>query len=261
MTELTARGKQVRRDTLRLGIPNGIYHYGGSFSVVEILLALYDHELNDDDKVIMSKGHCWIPQVVILRERGLSPGFGPRLDDTTQSCLVGHPFRDEANGIFANTGSLGHGMPLGVGMAFARKLQKRAGRIYVIVGDGEIQEGTFWESLLLARKYKLDNLTVIIDYNRIQGSGRVADVLPIPLPRSLSRMLIDDMGWEASVVNGHDVPHLIDTLRWPRSMSRPTMIIAETVKGRGVSFMEDRPEWHAKFPTPEQLEQAYLELS
>ena len=206
----------------------------------------------------MSKGHCWVPQVVLLQERGLNPGFGPRLDDPTQQCLVGHPFRDEANGIAANTGSLGHGMPLGVGMAFARKLQKRDGRIYVIVGDGEIQEGTFWESLLLAYRFKLDNLTVIIDCNGIQGSGRADEILP--LHWTSMQVVARAVGWADMAVDGHHVPTLVSALEWCQTLSTPQLIVARTIKGRGVSFMEDKPEWHAKYPSPAELEQAYKEL-
>ena len=258
MTELTERGKQIRRDTLKLGIPNGIYHYGGSFSVVEILIALYDHTIEEPDTVIVSKGHCWIPQVVILRERGLNPGFGPRLDTPDQNCLVGHPFRDPKNGIAVNTGSLGHGMPLGLGMAFARKQQNKSGRIYVIVGDGEIQEGTFWESLLLARRFKLDNLTVIIDRNGIQGSGRVEDILSISdVALSKIAMYAD---WASIIVDGHHINTVCSAFDWAQTLSVPSLIVANTIKGRGVSFMEDDPAWHAKYPSPSELEQAYGEL-
>jgi transketolase len=257
-TKLTERGKQIRRDTLKLGIANGIYHYGGSFSVVEILIALYDHTVTSDDRVIMSKGHAWIPQVVMLREKGLNPGFGPRLDNPEQTCLVGHPFRDPANGIWANTGSLGHGMPLGLGMAFGKKLRKEPGRIYVIVGDGETQEGTFWESLLLAKRFKLDNFTVIVDYNQIQGSGRTEDILP--LSHNNLAQIGYHMQWGVSNEDGHDAPHLASTFDWCQSVSVPTLVIARTVKGRGVSFMEDNPAWHARFPNPDELEQAYEEL-
>ena len=259
MTELTARGKQIRRDTLKLGLPNGIYHYGGSFSVIETLIALYDNVYDAaEDKVIMSKGHCWIPQVVILRERGLNPGFGPRLDKPDELCLVGHPFRDPANGIEVNTGSLGHGMPLGVGMAFAKKFKKESGRIFVIVGDGETQEGTFWESLLLAKKFKLDNLVVIVDFNGIQGSGRTEDI--IPMHHTNLDQIAKFSGWASTVIDGHSVPALVDTFRWAETLSVPTLIIAKTVKGRGVSYMSDQPSWHAQYPNPAQIDQAYAEL-
>ena len=257
--ELSARSKQIRRDTLKLGIPNGIYHYGGALSVVEILIAIYDNKFEDGDKVIMSKGHCWIPQVVILRERGLNPGFGPRLDNPDEQCLVGHPFLDPENGIHANTGSLGHGMPIGVGMAQARKMQKKGGRIYVIVGDGETQEGTFWESLLLGARFKLDNLTVIIDRNQIQGSGRVEDILPVS-DHTLNRIGMF-VGWASAIIDGHDIASLVGTLDWAETLSVPTLIIANTIKGRGVSFMEDNSSWHARFPNPDELKLAYEELA
>ena len=260
MTELTARGKQIRRDTLKLGLPNGIYHYGGSNSVVEILIALYDHVYDpSEDKVIMSKGHCWIPQVVILRERGLNPGFGPRLDNPDQNCLVGHPFRDPANGIEVNTGSLGHGMPLGVGMSFAKKFKKESGRIYVIVGNGELSEGTTWESFLLANRFRLDNLCVIVDANGIQGSGFSEEILP--LSDINLRDIAIRLGWASSLVDGHSIPDLLDTFRWTETVSRPSLIIAQTVKGRGVSYMENSPEWHAKFPNDAQVRIAYDELA
>ena len=259
MTPLTDRGKQLRRDSLKLGIPNGIYHWGGSFSVIEILIALYDNALQPEDKVIMSKGHSWIPQVVILRERGLSPGFGPRLDKSDELCLVGHPFLDEANGIYANTGSLGHGMPLGLGMAFARKLKQEDGRIYVIAGDGEIQEGTFWESLLLGKRFKLDNLTVIVDCNGIQGSGRIDGILP--MHRTNLNQIAMFSGWASTVVDGHHVQNLVSALEWCQTLSTPQLIIANTVKGRGVSYMESRPEWHARYPNDAELVQAYEELA
>lgn len=259
MTELTNRGKQIRRDTLTLGLPNGIYHYGGSFSVVEILIALYDKTITDDDKVIMSKGHCWIPQVVMLREKGLTPGFGPRLDDPAVSCLVGHPFRDPVNGIEVNTGSLGHGMPLGLGMAFAKKFKKEDGRVYVIVGDGETQEGTFWESLLLAKRFKLGNLTVIVDVNEIQGSGRREDILPIHV--NAMQHIGMQVGWGSTVIDGHDVGSLVDTFRWAETLSVPSIIFARTVKGRGVSFMEDAEKWHANYPSKDEQKIAFEELA
>lgn len=241
---LNERSKQIRRDTIALSKANGGYHYGGSFSAVEILIALYDHVLKDDDKFILSKGHaCW-PLYVLLRERGLDPK------------LEGHPSRDERNGIHCTTGSLGHGLPTAVGMAMAKKLNWEPGIIYVLMGDGECQEGTTWESMLIAAKYKLDNLVVIVDQNSIQGSGRTRDVLPNTLTALCNGSCA--VGWVDESVDGHDVGAIIKALDIRKG--RPIFILAKTIKGKGVGFMEDKPEWHAKWPSPEEEAQALEEL-
>ena len=240
---LNKRSRQIRRDTIKLSKANGGYHYGGCFSAVEILISLYDHVLTDDDKFILSKGHaCW-PYYVLLRERG----YRPRLQ--------GHPTLDEKNGIHYTTGSEGHGLPAAIGMALARKIQNRSGKIYVVIGDGECQEGTTWESLLLACHYKLDNLVVIADWNGIQGSGYVKDILPIPNLDKIAMLL----GWEVSSVDGHNCSALIETLCYEEK-DKPRLIIAHTVKGKGVSYMENQPCWHAQWPAPEYENQALEEL-
>ena len=240
---LNKRSRQIRRDTIKLSKANGGYHYGGCFSAVEILISLYDHVLTDDDKFILSKGHaCW-PYYVLLRERG----YRPRLQ--------GHPTLDEKNGIHYTTGSEGHGLPAAIGMALARKIQNRSGKIYVVIGDGECQEGTTWESLLLACHYKLDNLVVIADWNGIQGSGYVKDILPIPNLDKIAMLL----GWEVSSVDGHNCSPLIEALRHEEK-DKPHLIIAHTVKGKGVSYMENQPCWHAQWPSPEYENQALEEL-
>lgn len=235
MTELTERGKQVRRDTYALSKAHGGYHYGGCFSSVEIILALFDSVLMPEDGFILSKGHaCW-PLYVLLRERGLNPR------------LEGHPHRDEANGILATTGSLGHGLPVGIGISQARKQTGRPGKVYVLMGDGECQEGTTWESLILAAKLGLDNLTVIVDMNRLQGSDFTENVLPVSRLGHVASVL----GWLVDEVDGHSIPDLERALA--RSVTTmPHLIIAHTIKGRGVSFMENRPEWHSKWPNQEQ---------
>ena len=243
ITELLERSKQIRRDTLNLAVNNGGYHFGGSFSATEILISLYDHILRAEDKFILSKGHaCW-PWYVLLKERGYDPK------------IEGHPSIDPANGICCTTGSLGHGLPMGIGIAMAKKIKKEEGRIYVLMGDGECQEGTTWESLLTARNHQLDNLTAIVDSNGIQGSGFVEGVLPI---KGLEKVA-ETLGWSVSEIDGHSIPDIVSALR-ERVQDKPRMIIAHTIKGRGVSFMENRPEWHSKFPDPEQLKQAYKEL-
>jgi len=243
MKKLNERSKQVRRDTLKLSKAHGGYHYGGSFSIVEILIALYDRILQPEDKFILSKGHaCW-PLYVLLKERGLNPK------------LEGHPSLDEREGVHFTTGSEGHGFPAGAGMALARKIQGRNGQIYVLIGDGECQEGTTWESLLTAPHRKLDNLTVIVDWNLFQGAGAVKDTLPIDGLGSIARTL----GWAVVAVDGHDTEEIHTALNYFEK-DKPLLIIAHTVKGRGVSYMEGRGEWHAKYPDPEHEKRAFEDL-
>ncbi len=246
LDELSRRSKQIRRDTLELGTKNGGYHFGGSFSIVEILIALYDIILTAEDRFILSKGHaCW-PLYVLLRDRGLNP------------TLSGHPSLDVANGIHCTTGSEGHGLPSGIGRAWARKLEGRGGRIFVLIGDGECQEGTTWESLLTASFRKLDNLVAIVDYNKIQGSGFLDDILPVPMS-SLAK-IAEVLGWSVETIDGHSHSAILQALE-KRVEGKPRLIVANTVKGKGVSYMEGKPEWHAKFPNPDQLAQAYKELA
>jgi len=241
---LTERGKQIRRDSIYLSKANGGYHYGGSFSCVEILIVLYDHVIKEDDRFILSKGHaCW-PYYVLLRELGYDPK------------LEGHPSRDPSNGVLCNTGSLGHGLPMAVGMAIAKKYRGEEGRVYVLMGDGECQEGTTWESMLIARAHKLGNLCVIVDGNNIQGSGFTDAILP---SRCVARVA-NEVGWYVTGVHGHDVGELIKEIS-DSHPERPHMIIANTIKGKGVSFMENNPEWHAKWPNPEEEKQMLEELS
>jgi transketolase len=240
---LSERSKQIRRDTIALSKANGGYHFGGCLSIVEILIALYDHSLTDSDKFILSKGHsCW-PWYVLLREQGYNPK------------LEGHPSRDTHSGIHCTTGSLGHGLPSGIGMALAKKLKGDSGKIYVLMGDGECQEGTTWESLLIAAHHKLDNLVVIIDKNGIQGSGFVNDVLPLPWFGTIAC----DIGWDILSIDGHCIEEIRGAIEAERER-KPKLIIANTIKGKGVSFMENRPEYHAKWLDAEQEKLALQEL-
>ena len=241
---LTERSKQVRRGAFKLAKANGGYHFGGSFSCAEILIALYDKVLRHNDVFILSKGHgCWC-WYVLLREKGLHPK------------LEGHPYRDPANGVYWTTGSLGHGFPAAVGVALARKIQKRVGRVFVLMGDGEVQEGTTWESLLLARKHNLDNLFVIVDANNCQGSCNLC--LP---SHFIGQVAKDCRWWVNSVADGHDIDFLASVFQRDYPSGQPVLTAAQTIKGKGVSFMESRPEWHAKFPNAEQEKQMMEELS
>jgi transketolase len=243
MTELNLRSKKLRIDIINLSKANGGYHYGGSFSCAEILINIYDKILQNDDIFILSKGHgCW-GYYVLLKEKGFSPK------------LEGHPHRDIQNGVYWTTGSEGHGFPVGIGIAFAKKKMNKNGRVFVLIGDGECQEGTTWESMLLAGHLKLDNLIIILDNNGIQGSGFTKDILPIGNIGKVAELLNLDV----SVINGHDNNEIVETLS--KKNAKPHFIVANTIKGKGVSYMENSPPWHAKGPNPELEKKALDELS
>jgi transketolase len=230
---LSSKANQLRSEAIRLSKANGGYHFGGSFSPAELLVDLYFEILTDEDKFILSKGHgCWV-YYAILRELG----YNPRLE--------GHPHRDPQNGIHSTTGSMGHGLPTAMGIAFAMKNRKDGGRCFVIMGDGECQEGTTWESLLIAPKLGLDNLVAIIDNNGIQGSGRTTEILNV-IPAVIAAA--SAAGWEVQEVDGHasELPGVVSAKR-----KRPLLVVANTIKGKGVSFMEDDPNWHSQWLTDE----------
>ena len=241
---LEEKAKNLRREVLDLSLETGETHLGGCFSEIELLISLYDRILKKEDKFILSKGHCAHPLYLILREKGYNPKIST------------HPDIDEANGIYCTTGSLGHGLPIGIGMAMARKFKKQPGKIYVLVGDGECQEGTTWESSLIASQHKLDNLVLIVDHNKIQALDKIENVLSI---NNLAKKF-DAFGFYASEINGHSFPEIINAFNEPDNCGKPRAIIAHTTKGKGVSYMENNPEWHGRKATPERLKQAYEEL-
>lgn len=240
---LNVRSKQVRRDAIGLSKANGGYHYGGSFSCAEILIHLFDSILQPKDRFVLSKGHgCWC-YYVLLREKGLNP------------TLEGHPHYEPEQGIFCTAGSMGHGLPTSIGMALARKLSNHSSRVFVLMGDGECQEGTTWESILLASRLKLNNLVVIIDNNGIQGSGFVKDILPVI---DAVRATANSANWDVLDIDGHND----DLLKIEfNAQDRPTLIIAQTVKGKGVTFMENVPKWHSNWLSGELESKAMEELS
>jgi len=242
-TPLNKRSKEIRLESINISKANGGYHYGGSFSCAEILINLYDQIINEDDKFILSKGHaCWVYYALLIEK-----GFNPTLE--------GHPHLDVSNGVHWTTGSEGHGLPAGLGMAFAKKLNNSDGRVYVLMGDGECQEGTTWESLLQAPHQKLNNITAIVDFNRIQGSGFVNEILPVDALKGTAELC----GWKVVEINGHDNEQILNALRVKDA--KPILIIAYTVKGKGVSYMENDPAWHAQWPDEEAEKIARKELS
>lgn len=233
--------KDLRRKTLELAYQTGNGHIASALSIVEILLAIYDH-IKPGDRFILSKGHGCLAWYALLQDKGFNPVLG------------GHPDRDPLNGIICTTGSLGHGLPMAVGMAYAKKYMNDPSQVYVLMGDGECQEGTLWESLLLIRHHKLNNLTIIVDYNELQALDRTERILDL----GDIALLFETMGIAVQEIDGHVIEHIKGALT--RMKSRPKVILAHTVKGKGISFMENDPVWHARMPNDQEQIQISKEL-
>ena len=240
---LKQKAKTSRKKIIDLAVETGHSHLGGSLSTVEIMVYLFDKILERKDKFILSKGHGNLCYYLSLQEKGFSPK------------LSGHPDIDEKNGIYCTTGSLGHGLPIGMGMAFARKFMNQEGRIYVLLGDGECQEGTTWESLLLASRFKLNNLTVIVDHNKLQALDKVEN---FSTKNDLQKKF-EAFGFKTTEVDGHNFRDLFMVLT-KNEVNLPQAIIAHTVKGKGISFMENDPKWHTRLPNEEEIRMAKGEL-
>jgi transketolase len=242
---LIPKAKKLRQDTFNAFVEHGEAHLGGSFSIIEMLIALYEAVLQADDKFILSKAHASFPLCLILKEKGYDPK------------LTTHLEIDPKNGIHCTTGSLGHGLPIGTGMALARKLREKSGKIYVMMSDGECQEGTTWESLLIGARHKLDNLVVLIDYNKIQALTTLDEALPLD---NLSAKL-KAFNWDcAEVNNGHSFEELLPVLYESNTEGKPRVIIAHTIKGKGIKPFENDPAWHARKVKGEELEIGKKEL-
>ena len=251
--------KKVRVDVIKAVYHAGSGHPGGSLSAADLVTALYFDEMNidpqdpkkpDRDKLILSKGHANPAQYAALGERGYFD-----VEDLMTLRKLGSPFQGHPNmykvpGIEMSTGSLGQGFSAGVGMALANKLDKNPGRIYVILGDGELQEGIVWEAAMSASHYHLDNLCAIVDWNGLQIDGANDDVMTVrPIDEKFRAF-----GWNTCVIDGHDFNAIKAALLVAReTQGRPTAIIAKTVKGKGVSFMENQAGWHGKAPNADEF--------
>jgi transketolase len=262
--ELQLKSIRYRRDLLRHIYQAGAGHTGGSLSCVDILNVLYNRVLRvsrqtaDDpmrDRYVQSKGHSVEALYVVLADRG----FFPTLELDTlcryKSPFVGHPTR-KVPGIEMNTGALGHGLSIAVGMALAAKLDNAPYRVYTLMGDGELAEGSNWEAAMAAAHYKLDNLIAILDHNTLQITGRTRDVCCNEPIGDKFRAF----GWNVITVDGHDLAQLTEVLTGEPDEDKPTMVVANTVKGRGVSFMEDVVKWHHGVPSEAEYERALAEL-
>lgn len=264
--DLAATANAIRRRVLEMVYKAQSGHLGGSFSAAEIITALYFSEMRidpqdpswaDRDRLVPSKGHCAPAIYVALALRGvLAPDA---LDDLRQTgcVLQGHPCMNKVPGIDISTGSLGHGLSIGLGMALGARLKKQDFHVYVLLGDGELNEGQNWEAAMAASKHGLSNLIAIVDRNRVQLDGPTEDIMPLePLKEKW-----EAFNWQVISVDGHDVYQVADALRQTRSgVDGPVVIIADTVKGRGVSFMENSHAWHGKPPSQEEYRAAMREL-
>jgi len=261
---LTLKSLRYRRDILRIIKQAGAGHTGGSLSCVDILNVLYNRVLRVSpvtvsdphrDRYVQSKGHSVEALFVVLADRGFFPA--QELDSLCQyrSHFVGHPTR-KVPGVEQNTGALGHGLPVCVGMAIGGKLDAAPFRVFTLLGDGELAEGSNWEAAMAAAHYKLDNLTAIIDCNTLQITGRTRDVMSNePLAEKFAAF-----GWAVRVVDGHDLAALTAALAQPLEPGKPGVVIARTTKGKGVSFMEDIGRWHHGVPSDEEYSRALAEF-
>jgi transketolase len=264
--EIQEIAHRLRRRTLDMIWHAQAGHPGGSFSVAEILSCLYFRILRIDpakpdwperDRFILSKGHAAPIYYVTLAERGFFPVETLATYDQLNSILQGHPDM-HTPGVDMSSGSLGQGLSPGIGMALGARLRNMDPRVYVLLGDGELQEGQVWEAAMAASAYRLDSLTAIVDCNRIQLSDFIAKALPMdPLPDKWRAF-----GWEVRECDGHDVAAILRGLQELQAVrGRPGVLLAHTVKGKGVSFMENRPAWHAKAPNEQEYRQAKAELA
>jgi transketolase len=262
--ELETKAARLRARMLRLIVNAGAGHTGGGLSCLDILNVLYNRILrispetvNDPlrDRYVQSKGHCVEALYTVLADRGFFPDAD--LDTVCLSCspYVGHPTR-KIPGIEMNTGALGHGLPICLGMALAAKMDAAPYRVFTLLGDGELAEGSNWEAAMAAAHYRLDNLAAILDHNTLQITGHTRDVL--------SNEPLDEkwraFGWEVRTVDGHSYAELTEALSKPPAAGQPLFVIANTVKGKGVSFMENVGKWHHGVPSEEELEEALAEL-
>ena len=264
---LKRKAVDIREDIVRMLHLAGSGHPGGSLSAADIGTALFFEIMNidpndpkkpDRDKFVLSKGHAAPLLYACLAERG----FFPKEDLWTLrkfgSHLQGHPNMNETPGVEMSTGSLGQGFGTAVGMAIAGKLDKSKGRVYTLLGDGELQEGIVWEAAMAAAHYKLDNLTAFVDNDGLQIDGRNDDVMRVqPIDEKFRAF-----GWDVQVIDGHDMDAILGALKEAKKVKgKPQLILAKTVKGKGVSFMEDQVGWHGKAPNDAQTKQALEELA
>jgi transketolase len=257
---------RLRVNVIKMIGKSGFGHAGGSMSIVEILTVLYFSELRidpknpaweDRDRFVLSKGHAAPVFYAVLSERGYFPEDLLVSIHQVDSCLQCHPDMTLCPGVDISTGALGQGLSVAVGMALGGKFGQKTFRVYALLGDGEIQEGQVWEAAMSAAKFKLDNLVAILDYNKLELSGKISEVMPLePLHDKWTAF-----GWHVIETDGHSFTQIMGALEAAKKVSeKPTLILAHTVKGCGISFMEHKVEWHAVSMSPDQVHGALKEL-
>lgn len=256
--------KKVRIDIIDMIYNAKSGHPGGSLSCTDILVALYHEKMNlnlDEngnriDKFVLSKGHAAPAYYAVLSSKGFIPHEDLKTLRKIDSYLEGHP-SNKINGIDVSSGSLGQGLSIANGMALAKKLDNKEGKVYCVLGDGEIQEGQVWEACMTANKYKLNNLVAFLDYNGLQIDGNIIDVKSVDNLKAK----FESFGWNVQEIDGHDFEQIIMAIDNTDKSAKPNMIIAKTIKGKGVSYMEDKAGWHGKAPNEEEYKLAIEELS
>ncbi len=264
---LQGHSKAIRREITVMASRVKSAHIGGNFSVTDLLVGLYFSFLKidpknptsvDRDRLIFSKGHCAAGLYATLAERGFAPKAVLADYFADGKLLTGHPTKGCLPGVETSTGSLGHGLPVGAGLAYAAKKDGRTYRSVVVMSDGECDEGSVWEAALFAHHNKLDNLIAVIDYNKLQGFGRTEEVASLEPFTDKWRAF----GWGVTEIDGHNFCEIVNALAsLPIAKGKPSVVIAHTVKGKGVSFMENTLDWHYKFPQGEELTKALQELA
>jgi len=263
--ELAIKSIEYRKNILKYIFHANAGHTGGSLSCIDILNVLYNHVMNvspenfksaDRDRYIQSKGHSVEALFVVLADKGFFPESDLNTLCKYNSHYIGHPTR-KVNGVEQNTGALGHGLPISVGTAIGAKLDNKKFRVFTLLGDGELPEGSNWEAALTAAHYKLDNLCAIIDHNKLQITGPTAEVCNTdPIDAKF-----ESFGWTVRHVDGHDLNKLKETFdSLPFTEGKPNLVIAHTVKGKGISYMENVIKWHHGVPSEKQYEDALSEL-
>ncbi|MBQ7246104.1 MAG: transketolase [Firmicutes bacterium] len=256
----------LRVDVIKEVFKAGSGHPGGSLSATDIMTALYFKEMNIDpekpdmperDKFVLSKGHAAPILYAALANKGFFPKEELASLRKLGSTLQGHPNMHKVPGVEMSTGSLGQGFSVSVGMALANKMDKNPGRVYVLLGDGELQEGIVWEAAMAAAHYGLSNMCAIVDNNGLQIDGNNDDVMRVqPIDEKFKAF-----GWNVQVIDGHDFDQIFQALENARAeKDRPSIIVAKTIKGKGVSFMEDKAGWHGRAPSEEEAQKAVKEL-